>query len=55
MLLRNMNGSKGQVNVTRMIVRGFGRHVLDAEIMTETYIGERVVIVICFKECSKIY
>jgi ATP-dependent DNA helicase PIF1 len=44
MLLRNMNGSKGQVNGTRMIVRGFGRHVIDAEIMTGTNIGKRVFI-----------
>jgi ATP-dependent DNA helicase PIF1 len=44
MLLRNMNGSKEQVNGTRMIVRGFGCHGIDAEIMTGTNIRERVFI-----------
>ncbi len=36
MLLRNMNGSKGQVNGTRMVVRGFG-HVVDAKIDRNQY------------------
>ena len=34
MLLRNLNGSKGQANGTRLIVKGVSRFVLDAEIAT---------------------
>lgn len=44
MLLRNMNGAKGQANGTRVIIRGFMRHVIDVEIATGNNIGARVFI-----------
>ena len=44
MLLRNMNGARGQANGTQLVIRGFGRHVLDAEIMTGPNVGERIFI-----------
>ena len=44
MLLRNMNGARGQANGTRLIVRGFGNFVIDAEIISGKNIGARVFI-----------
>ena len=44
MLLRNMNGSKGQANGTRLIVVNVSQFVLDCEIATGSHKGERVFI-----------
>lgn len=43
-LLRNMDGSIGLVNGTRLIVRGLHRNVIDAEILTGSNVGGRVFI-----------
>jgi hypothetical protein len=44
MLLQNMNGSKGQANGTRLIIRAMHNFVLDAEIISGKNIGARVFI-----------
>ena len=44
MLLRNMNGARGQANDTRLICRGFSQRVMDAEIVTGNNVGARVFI-----------
>ena len=44
MLLRNMNGARGQANGTRLICRGFSQRVIDAEIVTGNNVGARVFI-----------
>lgn len=46
MLLRNMNGSRGQANGTRLVCRGFTRRVIDAEIATGSgqHVGKRIFI-----------
>jgi len=43
-LLRNLNPSEGLCNGTRLIVRGLQSRVIDAEIITGSYIGKRVFI-----------
>jgi ATP-dependent exoDNAse (exonuclease V) alpha subunit len=44
MLLRNISPTEGLCNGTRLIVRGFQRHVIDAEIITGSYLGKRVFL-----------
>jgi ATP-dependent exoDNAse (exonuclease V) alpha subunit len=44
MLLRNMNGARGQANGTRLIVRQFYPHVIQAEIVTGSHSGEMMFI-----------
>ena len=44
MLLRNLNPTEGLCNGTRLIVKGFQRHVIDAEILTGSHFGNRVFI-----------
>jgi ATP-dependent DNA helicase PIF1 len=44
MLLRNMNGLKGQANGTRLIIRVMHNFVLDVEIISGKNIGARVFI-----------
>jgi len=44
MLLRNINPIEGLCNGTRLIVRGFQRHIIDAEIITGSHVGKRVFI-----------
>ena len=44
MLLRNMNGARGQANGTRLIIRAMDNFVLDAEIISGKNIGARVFI-----------
>lgn len=43
-LLRNLCGTQGPVNGTRLIVRGLQSHVLDAAIVTGSHKGDRVFI-----------
>src|ERR1041384_4905327 len=43
-LLRNLNPSEGLCNGTRLIVRDLQSKVIDAEIITGSYIGKRVFI-----------
>ena len=43
-LLRNLNPSEGLCNGTRLIVHGLQSKVIDAEIITGSYIGKRVFI-----------
>jgi len=43
-LLRNISPIEGLCNGTRLIVRGFQRHVIDAEILTGSHLGKRVFI-----------
>ena len=44
MLLRNLDIKKGLCNGTRLIVRRLHNHVIDAEILTGTWNGHRVLI-----------
>lgn len=44
MLLRNMNQREGLFNGTRLIVTHLGDRVIEAEILTCTKIGDRVLI-----------
>ena len=44
MLLRNISPTEGLCNGTRLIVKGFQRHVIDAEILTGSHLGKRVFI-----------
>ncbi len=44
MLLRNISPTEGLCNGTRLIVKGFQQHVIDAEILTGSYSGKRVFI-----------
>jgi hypothetical protein len=44
MLLRNMNGARGQANGTRVIIRGFADHVIDVELATGPRAGTRVLL-----------
>ncbi len=44
MLLRNISLIEGLCNSTRLIVKGFQQHVIDAEILTGSYSGKRVFI-----------
>ena len=44
MLLRNLDIRKGLCNGTRLIIRRLHRHVIDAEILTRSGKGERVLI-----------
>ena len=44
MLLRNISPIEGLCNGTRLIVRRFQQHVIDAEILTGSHIGKRVFI-----------
>ena len=44
MLLRNISPTEGLCNGTRLIVRKFQRHVIDAEILTGSHLGKRVFI-----------
>ena len=44
MLLRNLNSAQGQANGTRLICRGFHKHVIDAELCTGPHAGERVFL-----------
>src|ERR1041384_6120130 len=43
-LLRNLNPSEGLCNGTRLIVHDLQSKVIDAEIITGSYIGKRVFI-----------
>ena len=43
-LLRNISPIEGLCNGTRLIVRGFQRHVIDAEILTGLHLRKRVFI-----------
>lgn len=43
-LLRNMNGAEGQVNGTRLILRGALQYVLDVEIASGSHQGERTFL-----------
>jgi len=40
MLLRNISPTEGLCNGTRLIVKGFQQHVIDAEILTGSYSGK---------------
>ncbi|KAF8088730.1 hypothetical protein N665_0531s0003 [Sinapis alba] len=44
MLLRNLNQKGGLCNGTRLILTYVGEHVLEAEIVTDSHIGKRVLI-----------
>ena len=44
MLLRNLNQSIGLCNGTRLIVTNLGQNIVEAIIITETHIGEKVYI-----------
>ncbi|KAL8153384.1 hypothetical protein V2J09_011144 [Rumex salicifolius] len=44
MLLQNVNPTQGLCNGTRLIITHRGDWVIEAEIMTRTCIGERVII-----------
>ncbi|XP_026425235.1 uncharacterized protein LOC113321555 isoform X2 [Papaver somniferum] len=44
MLLRNIDPKNGPCNGTRLICKGFYRHLIDAEIVTGHYAGKRVFI-----------
>ena len=43
-LLRNISPIEGLCNGTRLIIKGFLRHVIDAEIITGSHVGKRVFI-----------
>ena len=43
-LLRNLNPIEGLCNGTRLIIKGFQQHVIDAEILTGSHLGKRVFI-----------
>jgi hypothetical protein len=43
-LLRNMNQPEGLCNGTRLIVRGFHHHLIDAKIVTGSHAGQRVLL-----------
>jgi len=43
-LLRNINPTEGLCNGTRLIIRRFQQHVIDAEILTGSHLGKRVFI-----------
>src|SRR6266540_7380321 len=43
-LLRNLSLTEGLCNGTRLIVREFNKHVIDAEILTGSHLGKRVFI-----------
>ncbi len=43
-LLRNLSPTEGLCNGTRLIVREFNKHVIDAEILTGSHLGKRVFI-----------
>jgi ATP-dependent DNA helicase PIF1 len=44
MLLRNISPTEGLCNGTRLIVKGFQRHVIDAKILTGSHLGNRIFI-----------
>jgi len=44
MLMRNLNALGGLCNGTRMICRGFRSHVIEAEIISGSHIGQRVFL-----------
>jgi len=44
MLLRNLSPTKGLCNGTRLIVRDLKQHIIEAEIITGTHLGQRVYI-----------
>jgi hypothetical protein len=44
MLMRNLNALGGLCNGTRMICRGFRPHVIEAEIISGSHIGQRVFL-----------
>jgi ATP-dependent DNA helicase PIF1 len=44
MLLRNLNQTIGLCNGTRLIITNLGQNVIEAVIITETHIGEKVYI-----------
>ncbi len=44
MLLRKMNGVRGQANGTRLTIDSFKPHVIDAKIITGGHKGERMFI-----------
>ncbi len=43
-LLRNFSPTEGLCNDTRLIVREFNKHVIDAKILTGSHLGKRVFI-----------
>ena len=43
-LLRNINPTEGLCNDTRLIIKRFQQHVIDAEILTDSHLGKRVFI-----------
>ena len=44
MLLRNLNQSAGLCNGTRLIITQLGDHVLEAQIITGSHIGDKVLL-----------
>jgi len=44
LLLRNLSPVKGLCNGTRLIVKDFNNHVIDAEILTGSHLGKRIFI-----------
>ncbi|CAF1929457.1 unnamed protein product [Brassica napus] len=44
MMLRNLNQKNGLCNGTRMMISRLGHKVLEAELLTGTHVGERVLI-----------
>ena len=44
MLLRNLNPSIELCNETRMVCKGFDKNVIYAEIISEQYAGEKVLL-----------
>jgi ATP-dependent DNA helicase PIF1 len=44
MLLRNLSPSEGLCNGTRLIIKGFQKHIIDAEILTGINQGKRIFI-----------
>lgn len=43
-LLRNINPANGLCNETKLVVQGFQRNVVDAEILLGQHIGKRVFL-----------
>jgi hypothetical protein len=43
-LLRNIDPAGGLCNGTRLVVRGFQRNTIDAEIMVEDHVGKRIFL-----------
>ncbi|XP_010494551.1 PREDICTED: ATP-dependent DNA helicase PIF1-like [Camelina sativa] len=44
MLLRNLNQKKGLCNGTRLLITRLGQRIIEAEILTGTHVGEKVLI-----------